>query len=133
MTIPVAAAGISCFLATLNPSSVEAVSPTPKVVDQPSPEAFSGKPFQLDNGWSPFMEAPIMAKLRDPDSFIFEFATPFEKVRFQGALCWMSAIQYRLKSGSGYKRDMGIILETDGKWTFYTGDEARNLKIKKIE
>jgi hypothetical protein len=114
-----------------NPTENQPV-PTPTNARSDSDPNPPGRPYQMGNGWNVYMEHPIKAKLRDPDSFVFDFATPFEFQRIQGADYWMSAIQYRAKNGfRGNNRDIGMILEKDGHWQFYTGDETKNMRLQK--
>jgi hypothetical protein len=89
-----------------------------------------GKPFQMANGWSAYMEYPIKASLPDPASFVFDIATPFELRTIQGTDYWISAIEYRAKNGSGaHDRNIGMILENDGHWQFYPGGESQFLAV----
>jgi hypothetical protein len=91
----------------------------------------SGKPWQDHSGWSVYMERPIKAKLRNPDSFKFYLGTPFELTKIQGVEYRLSAIDYGAQNGfAGMNREVGMILEKDGQWLFYTQDECSRMKLK---
>jgi hypothetical protein len=77
------------------------------------------------------MERPIKARLRNPDSFKFYLGTPFELTKVQGVEYWLSAIEYGAQNGfGGMNREIGMILEKDGQWLFYTQDECSRMKLK---
>jgi hypothetical protein len=129
--ILVVISGIGLFswaTSNLKPSSHVELS-TPRQSDSADINP-PGKPWQDHSGWSVYMERPIKAKLRNPDSFKFYLGTPFELTAVQGVEYWLSAIEYGAQNGfGGMNREIGMVLEKNGQWLFYTQDECSRMKL----